>query len=61
MNEQKCPTCGSEMGKGVPTSENVKAAYECWCGEIVVELYSEEELPKLAIEANQPSAVSAMI
>ncbi|HRH42554.1 MAG TPA: hypothetical protein PKY82_13080 [Pyrinomonadaceae bacterium] len=61
MNEKKCPTCGSDMGKGALTSEDVKAAYECWCGETVVELYSEEELPKLAIEANQPTSVSAMV
>lgn len=61
MDNKKCPSCGSDMGIGASTEENVKVLYECWCGRDVVEFYSEEELPKLVIETPQPSAVSVTV
>ena len=61
MSEKKCPTCGSDMGIGASTAENVKVQYECWCGRVVVELYADEETPKLITEAAKPNAALAAI
>ena len=44
MSKKICSTCGDEMGLGARSGENVKNQYECWCGNVEVEYYSEEEL-----------------
>lgn len=61
MTEKKCPTCGSNMGIGASTEENVKVLYECWCGRVVVEFFPEEELPKTFIDTpkSTPTSVTA--
>ena len=32
------------MGLGLPSDENVKVEYECWCGNVEVELFTADEL-----------------
>jgi hypothetical protein len=44
MTKKICSTCGSNMGLGLPSDENVKAEYECWCGNVEVELFTADEL-----------------
>lgn len=41
-----CRTCGSTMGMGAPHSEEIKIQWECWCGNIETENYSDEELER---------------
>jgi len=59
MSDKKCSTCGSEMGLGAITAENVKVQYECWCGEVEYEYFSDDEMQMPATENNQPVAASA--